>query len=139
MSAGLGHHALTIAVQNLSYSLCFLRGVPTFTFSDAANHRLPLHVCPNCGDYLFRRQPVEEIPLGPGGLAYVVVGYDINGPNGKCRKPITLRLHLGWQRKSLAIRAAMLRSCGAVDITPFLGKPPVEGFLPKFKGANREN
>lgn len=141
VAAGLGRHAMTIALQNRSSSPCVLKGVPTLTLSDTANHPLPLRVCLNCGDYLFRSQPAKEIPLRPGGLAYVVIGYGINNGNGQwqCREAASLSLHLQGNQEPLAFRVAGMRSCGPVDITPFLGNAPVEGFLPNLGRANREN
>lgn len=134
MDGGAGNQALTISVQNRSPSPCVLQGIPGLTLSDASKRPFSTHVCSNCADYLFPRQPVKRILLEPNRSAYVLVGY-----RTECRKAEVLSFHLSNQQGALSITVAGmvgphvvdgLQSCGAVNITPFLEKPPVEGSLP---------
>ena len=83
---------------------------------------------------LFPKQPVKTILLEPKRSAYVLVGY-----NSECRKAEVLSFHLSDQQGPLNITVAGMvgphledgrQSCGAVNVTPFLEKPPVEGSLP---------
>jgi hypothetical protein len=136
LDGGLGHHALTIEIQNRTSSPCLLQGIPGVTFLDKANHPFAVPVCSNCPDYLFPSQPVREILLQPKGSAYVLVGYNINnGEHGQipCRVAVALSLRLPGQRD--ALRAGVvegrdgMRSCGPVDITAFVGRLPVEGHV----------
>jgi hypothetical protein len=136
IDGGLGHHALTIELQNHSSSACVLQGIPAVTFLDKANHRLSVPVLSNRGHYLFPIQPVKEILLEPKGSAYVLVAYDINnGEHGEipCRTAFALSLRLPGQRKPLSGIVIGDRygmpSCGPIDISPFLGKPPVGGSM----------
>jgi hypothetical protein len=139
---GVGHHAITIAIQNSSASSCVLRGVPTATLSYPPSGRpFALNICANCQDYLFSSQPSEVILLRPYESAYVVLGFDINDGNGTCTaadsrfKPrfqyatATLGLYLADQKEPLRIVFDEWRSCGAIDITPFLKQPPMHGSL----------
>ncbi len=144
IDGGLGHHAMTIAILNHSSSSCVLQGVPTLGLSYTTT-RLPFPVtfCSNCVDYLFPRQPVAEIILEPKQAAYVVLGYNTNDGNGKCTEgdakylpvfqlsDLTLTLYLPNQFESpLKLKIDGWRSCGAIDITPFLKQPPMESSLP---------
>jgi hypothetical protein len=139
LDGGVGNHAMTIAVQNRTSSACVLRGIPTVTFLDRANHPFPVQVCSNCPDYLFPSQPVKEILLESKKSAYLLVGYNINHGAGPCRNPIAFSLHLSGQREPLrGGLAGMLRSCGGVVITPFLEKPPREGYMFEVDPANPE-
>jgi hypothetical protein len=137
IDGGGGHHAMTIAINNRSSSSCVLRGVPTLELSYTAT-RLPFatQVCSNCGDYLFHRRSVTGILLEPNRSAYVVLGYDTNDGNGNCTEAdpkfgtrfqysaMTLSLYLPDQYQSpLKIRLDAWRSCGVIDITPFLLVP----------------
>ena len=128
MAVGLGHEAITIAIRNHSLSPCSLRGIPVVVFPGS------VPVCPNCADYLFSPQPVKEIILTPDMPAYVIVAYDIDDGAGPCRNADTLRMYLPRDRDPLKVYVAQgpnkLRSCGHVDVTPFLGTPPVQGHLP---------
>ena len=133
---GLGHHAVTVVIRNRGSSVCVLSGVPTLEFVDAANQPLAVTVCQNCDAYLFRSQPVREIHVGPKSPAYVVVAYNINnGAEGDlvCRNALALRLYLPGQSEPLKSRLGQgrdgIRSCGPVDVTPFLEKPLSDGFL----------
>jgi Protein of unknown function (DUF4232) len=134
MDGGAGNQALTISIQNRSRSPCVLQGTPGLTLSDASNRPFSTHVCSNCADYLFPRQPARTILLDPKRSAYLLVGY-----RTECRKAEALSFHLSNQQGSLKITVVGmvgprlvegLRSCGGVNITPFLAKPPVEGSLP---------
>jgi hypothetical protein len=134
MAGGAGNQALTISIQNRSPSPCVLRGIPELTLSDASNHPLSTHVCSNCGDYLFPRQPVKTIFLEPNRSAYVLVGY-----RTECRKAEVLTFGLSNRQGSVNISVVGmvdpylvdgLQSCGALNVTPFLEKPPVHGSLP---------
>jgi hypothetical protein len=144
VEGGLGHHAITIAIQNRSTSSCVLNGIPTLTLSYLPNRPFPARVCANCDD-LFSRQPVEDVVLEPMGSAYVVLGYNINDEAGTCTEadprfgPTTsystmaLDLRLPNQNEPLRIVLPLWRSCGTIDITPFLAKPPVDGVLPDYR------
>jgi hypothetical protein len=135
VEGGLGHHAKTFAIRNRSVSLCVLEGVPTLTLADKANRSLRASVCSNCPDYLFASQPVRRIVLKPNQSAYLVIAYNINDGVGECREAATLGFHLRDQREPLNVNVVQgrdeMRSCGGLDITPFLAKPPVDGFLPR--------
>jgi len=88
---------------------------------------------------LFPSQPVKEILLESKKSAYLLVGYNINHGAGPCRNPIAFSLHLSGQREPLrGGLAGMLRSCGGVVITPFLEKPPREGYMFEVDPANPE-
>jgi hypothetical protein len=144
VDGGLGHHAITIAIQNRSSSSCVLNGVPALTLSYFPENRtFPVRVCSNCGeDYLFSSQPVKDVVLEPWRSAYVVLGYNINDGAGTCTEadpkfgPTTsystmaLDLRLPNQSEPLRIVFPLWRSCGAIGVTPFLEKPPVDGLLP---------
>lgn len=116
VEGGLGHRAKTFAIRNRSSSLCVLEGVPTTTLADKSNRSL--------------------------NPAYVAVAYDINDGAGNCREAATLAIHLRDQREPLNVNVVQggdkMRSCGGLDITPFLAKPPVEGILPGQEPANPE-
>ena len=127
MDGGAGNQALTISIQNRSPSPCVLQGIPGLTLTDASNHPFSTHVCSNCSDYLFPRQPVRAILLERNRSAYILVGY-----RTECRKADVLTFHLSTLQGSLNIAIvgmvaphleAGLQSCGAVNITPFLEKP----------------
>jgi hypothetical protein len=143
IDGGAGHHALTIIIQNRLLSPCILRGVPKLELLYSANHRaFPVQSCANCSDYLFRRQPVTDILLKPGRSAYLVLGFDISDGNGPCTKgdpkyarfeysDMFLNLYLSGQpRTPLRMSLGEWRSCGAIDVTPFLKQPPKDGLLP---------
>jgi hypothetical protein len=143
IDGGLGHHAMTIAILNRSSSSCVLRGVPALTLSYFPENRtFPVRVCSTCDDYLFSSQPVKDVVLEPMKSAYLVLGYNINDGGGTCTEAdpkfgprasystMALDLRLPNQNEPLRIVFPVWRSCGAIDITPFLGKPPANGFLP---------
>jgi hypothetical protein len=132
VDGGVGHHAMTVEIQNRSSSPCAVQGIPQMTLLDAANRSLPVVVCSNCTDYLFGSQPVKEILLKPNMSAYLLIGYNINDGAGPCRKAFTLTLRITDGRVPLRTSVVRgrnaMRSCGAVDITPFLEKPRGDGF-----------
>jgi hypothetical protein len=144
IDGGLGHHAMTIALENRSSSSCVLHGVPTLKLSYTATRLpFPVQVCANCGDYLFPSQPANNILLEPKRTAYVFLGYDINDGVGPCTKTdpksgpgmsysaMTLRLYLPDQRQSpLRIGLPAWRICGTINVTPILGRHAVDGSLP---------
>jgi hypothetical protein len=134
VDGGVGHHAMTVEIQNHSSSACVVRGIPALTLLDAAKRSLPAAVCSNCADYLFGSQAVKGILVKPNRSAYLLIGYNINDGAGPCRRAVTLRLLITGEREPLKISVVQgrdaMRSCGAVDITPFLEEPPVNGFLP---------
>ena len=131
IDGGVGNHAITIAISNISPSRCTVNGVPGLTLLDTAKRRLQIPVCQNCQGYLFHTQPPGEVLLDPGAAAYVVIGYNINDGAGPCSQPATLSLRPpGDSRPLRASFAGFSRICGKVNITPFLAKPPVDGFLP---------
>jgi hypothetical protein len=145
VDGGLGNHAMTIAIQNRSSLPCVLNGVPALTLSYFPENRtFPVHVCSNC-DGLFSSQPVKDVVLEPWRSAYVVLGYNINDGAGTCTEAdpkfgpatsystIALDLRLPNQNEPLRIVLPLWRSCGAIDVTPFLEKPPVDGFLPDYR------
>lgn len=125
VDGGLGHQAMTIALRNRSAPACVLKGVPEITLSDNTNHSLQAKVCSGCEDYLFRRQPVGEVLLEPGGSAYVVLGHPT-----ECRNTVTLALRLSDRRNSLRIGVIGLQSCSFLNVTPYLARPPADGSLP---------
>jgi len=127
IDGGLGHQAMTIVIQNRSASRCVLDGVPAVLLTDHADNASRVAACPNCIDYLFGPQPVAKITLTPNGSAYVVLGYLT-----ECRSAATLRFQLSDQHAGLRIAIAGVGSCGELNVTPFLAKPPVDGFLPAF-------
>jgi hypothetical protein len=134
LDGGTGHHALTIIVQNRASSPCLLQGIPTVAFLDKSKHRLVVPVCSGCLDYLFPVLPAREIILQPKGSAFVLVGYDINnGEHGEipCRNAVTLSLQLPGQRALIrgSVEGPGIRSCGPVDITPFLGNLAIDGHV----------
>lgn len=147
IDGGAGHHAMTIAIQNRSSSPCILRGIPNLQLAYTASRRLfATQVCSNCADYLFPRQSVTEILLEPKRSAYVVLGFNINDGNGSLRcteadpnygprfqySDMMLNLYLPDPRQSpLKINVGTWRSCGVIDITPFLKQPPVDSSLPE--------
>jgi hypothetical protein len=144
ITGGVGHHAITIAIENRSSSYCVLRGVPKVTLSYYPSGRsFALRTCANCLDYLFSRQPDNAILLKPQGSAYLVLGYNVNDGNGTCteadpkfmprfRYPaMTLGLYLVDQEEPLRVVFGLWRSCGAIDVTPFLKQPPMHGALPR--------
>jgi hypothetical protein len=143
MDGGLGHHAITIAIQNRSSSPCVLHGVPTLTLSSSMGRTFAVQVCLNCVAYLFDKQPVADIPLEPKKSAYVVVGYNTNDGNGQlqCTKAdpnntIMFNLYLPQQSEPLKLKVFWQRSCGELQITPFLAKPPAGGALSVHSVAN---
>jgi hypothetical protein len=134
MDGGAGNQALTISIQNRSPSPCVLQGIPALTLLDSSSRPLSTHICANCGDYLFPKQPLKTIFLETNKSAYVLVGY-----RTECMKADLPTFHLSTRQGSLNIAVAGwsppiwkdgLQSCLAVNITPFLEKPPVEGSLP---------
>jgi hypothetical protein len=142
---GLGHNALTITVQNHFSSPCILRGIPKLELLYSTNHRkFPAQFCADCSDYLFRSQPITDVFLESGRFAYLVLGFDTNDSNGPCTEAdpkydttrfqysdIFLNLYLPDQRQTpLKISPGPWRSCGAIDVTPFLKELPVDGSLP---------
>lgn len=145
---GVGHQAITIAIKNRASSICVLQGVPRVTLSYFLSGRsFALRTCANCLDYLFARQAEGTILLKPQESAYVVLGYDINDGNGVCTevdpkfKPrfqysaMTLGLYLVDQEPPLKIVFNEWRSCGPIDVTPFLKQPPIDGDLPRRRGT----
>jgi hypothetical protein len=132
---GLGHFGMTITVRNRSSAECVLEGEPVVTLSGEANRPLAAQLCPNCGDYLFDVQPVERVLLKPNGTGYLVLGYDIDDGTGICRVAVTIGIRLPNEAGTLKIdvtsNGQAMRSCGRIDVTPFLSKPPVDGFLPR--------
>ena len=139
IDGGLGHFAMTIALRNRSSAECVLEGEPVVTLFGKANRALAAQVCPNCSDYLFDSQPVERVLLKPNGTAYLVLGYDTEDGAGICRDALTIGLGLPNEAATLKIDVASngqaMRSCGRIDVTPFLRKPPVDGFLPRRDSA----
>lgn len=143
VDGGLGHHAMTIAIQNRSSSTCVLNGVPALILSYFPEDRsVPARVCSNCDDSLFSSQPIKDVVLEPTKSAYLVLGYNINDGAGACieadppfgpQDSVALDLRLPDQNEPLRIVFPMWRSCGAIDITPFLGKPPADGVLPGYR------
>jgi hypothetical protein len=121
LEGGLGHFAKTIEIKNLSSSPCSLRGVPELRFLDKTNRPLGVHVCPNCGDYVFPKGPVREVLLEPNESAYLLVGFDVNDGVGPCRNADRLSLRIAGQRE-LRINTDGFRTCGGVDITPFIAR-----------------
>jgi len=136
IDGGAGHHAMTIAIRNRSSEECLLEGVPTLILSGKASRPFTVRLCSICSDYLFDMQPVDKIMLKPNTSAWVVLGYEINDGGGTCRDAATVSLRL--QNEVAALRIDMvrhggaMRSCGKIDVTPFLSKPPVDGFLPQL-------
>jgi hypothetical protein len=116
VAPGLGHHALTIEIQNRGKTSCVVRDVPPIALFNNAKHQLDVPVCSNCQAYSFRQLSVEDVVLEPGGFAYVVIGYDINDGVGACRESAQLRLG----KSRIAVR---MRSCGQIYVTPYLKKP----------------
>ena len=90
---------------------------------------------PNCGDYLFDKQPVQRVLLKPNETAYLILGYNINDGTGTCSDALTVNLRLPHEESMLKIDVTQngqaMRSCGKIDVTPFLSKAPVDGFLPR--------
>jgi hypothetical protein len=136
IDGGAGHHAMTIAIQNRSSSSCALKDVPVLRLSYLPKRPFAVHVCRNCDDYLFSRQPVKDVVLEPMGSAYLVLGYNSNDGAGTCTEAdpkfgprasyatMALDLRLPKQNDPLRIVFPEWRSCGAIDVTPFLDKPP---------------
>ena len=111
IEGGLGHHALTIALQNISKSPCTLEGITEVALLGLNGRSLSVRVCPNCPDYLFPTQRVNKIHLAPNTSAYLLVGYNINDNNGK------------WScRQSVGFRIILRGQCGEIDGTPLLDK-----------------
>lgn len=135
IDGGVGHHAITIAIRNRSATTCVLHGVPAATLSPyPSGHTLAMMICSNCDDYLFSHQVASVVRLSPGDSAYLVMGYDINDSVGRCTQtnsPVTLALYIHGQARPLGIRFDQWRSCGFVDMTPFLNHPPANGSLPR--------
>ncbi len=126
IDGGLGHHALAISLHNRSMSSCALQGVAEITLLDADGRSLSVPVCANCNNYLFGKQTAQEIRLAPKESAYVFIEYDINDNLRKwpCRQSASLGIHLPGQRGSLRVATGgEMRSCGTVNVTPFLRKP----------------
>ncbi|MGA2561764.1 MAG: hypothetical protein ABSF17_19000 [Terracidiphilus sp.] len=143
VAGGLGHHAITIAITNRSLSSCVLQGVPSVALSYYPSGRsFALKTCANCLDYLFSKQDENAIILKPLESAYVVLGFDINDGNWTCTEAdpkfgprfqdasMALGLKLADQKKPLRIIFKEWRSCGPIDVTPFLRQPPMNGSLP---------
>jgi Protein of unknown function (DUF4232) len=136
VDGGLGHHAMTIAIQNRSSSSCVLNGVPALTLSYFPENRtFPVRVCSNCDDYLFSSQPVKDVVLEPMKSAYLVLGFNIDEGAGTCTEAAAMALdfRLLDQNEPLRIVFPEWRTCGAINVTPFLGKPPVDGALPDYR------
>jgi hypothetical protein len=144
IDSGVGNHAMTIAIQNQSSLSCVLKGIPTLTLSYPAPSRpFSVRVCSNCDGSLFSSQPIKDVVLEPMKSAYLVLGYNINDGAGPCTEAdpkfgpsystMALDLRLPNQNEPLRMVLPAWRSCGAIDITPFLGKPPVDGFLPDYR------
>ena len=128
-----------LRLRNRSSAECVLDGEPVLTLSGEANRDLAVWLCPNCGDYLFDVQPVERVLLKPNDTAYVVLGYNINDGVGTCSDALTISLALPNKAGTLKIDVTQsgqaMRSCGKINVTPFLSRPPVDGFLPRGDSA----
>jgi hypothetical protein len=121
--AASGHRAMTIAVRNKSKAPCKVEGVPDVAFLDKENSSLPVHVCSNCPADMFPVQPVQTVVLKQHEAAYLVIAFtDIDGNEG-CKQAATFTLQIGKERRPIRIRLDGMRTCGVVDITPFLSKP----------------
>jgi hypothetical protein len=139
IDGGVGHAARVLAIRNRSASACMLQGIPRLTlFYYTSNRLFALETCSNCLDYLFRKQPEDQIALQPKESAYVVMGYDTNDGAGPCTAAdpenlprfsyatVTLGLYLPRDRSPLKIVIRDWRSCGRIDVTPFLSTPRPE-------------
>ncbi len=134
----MGHQARVLAIKNQSSTACSVQGVPALTMAYTLTHQpFTTTVCANCQDYLFQPQPVARVLLQPGGLAYVVVGFSITDGLEPCTNPkpeyaaMTLALYLpGQSGQPLTVAIPDWRSCGPLNITPFLAQPPQDGELP---------
>jgi Protein of unknown function (DUF4232) len=134
VEGGLGHHAMTIAVRNRSSAECVLKSEPAVTLLGQANRALAVRPCANCVDGLFDKQPVQNILLKPNDTAYLVLGFNINDSAGTCRNALTVSLGLPNKAGTLidvAPTGDAMRSCGKIDVTPFLRKAPMDGLLPR--------
>jgi len=121
VEGGLGHHALTVAVQNISTSTCVLSGVPKVRFLDRDGRVMPVPVCENCVSYLIPKQPVEVVRLAPKAWAYLLVAYTINDNDGTwpCREIAALEVHTSRQADALSVKTREMRSCGQIYVFPF--------------------
>ena len=69
IAGGLGHQATIVEIRNHSSLPCSLQGTPGLTFFDVSGNPFPDKACPNCGDYLFGRQPAGPVTLEAGSKA----------------------------------------------------------------------
>jgi hypothetical protein len=139
VDGGLGHFAMTIALRNRSSAECGMAGQLVVALRGESNRALTAQFCPNCIDYLFDKQPVQRVLLKPNETAYLVLGYDIDDGAGPCRDTATVSLGLPNKAGTLKIditqNGQAMPSCGKIDVTPFLRKPPVDGVLPRRDSA----
>jgi len=135
IQAAKGHQAVTIAVQNRSSSPCVVEGVPEIAFADNVNKPLPVHVCSNCPAYLFPVLPVETVVLQPRQSAYLVIEYTAMAADEGCREAATFSMRSARDGKPVRIHLGGLRTCGVVDVTPFLAKLPPNGVFPDSEAA----
>ena len=109
------------------------------TLRGKANRPLAVRFCPNCIDYLFDKQPVQRVLLNPNETAYLILGYNINDGAGTCRDTATVSLGLpdkaGTLKVDVTQNGQAMPSCGGINVTAFLSKPPVEGVLPRRDSA----
>jgi hypothetical protein len=127
--AAHGHQAMTIALENLSSAACKVEGVPDIAFADKVKNPLPVHVCSNCPAYLFPVLPVETVVLQPRQSAYLVVEYTAVAGDEGCKEAATFSMQLTKDDKPVRIHLAGMRTCGVVDVTPFLAKLPPNGLF----------
>jgi hypothetical protein len=135
VAASAGRQAMTLAVQNRSSAACKVEGVPEIAFADSVKRPMPVHVCSNCPAYLFPVLPVETIVLQPRQSAYLVVQYKAMAGDEGCKEAATFSMRLGKEDKPLWIHLAGVRTCGVVDVTPFLARLPAGGLFPDSEAA----
>jgi hypothetical protein len=63
-----------------------------------------------------------------------VIGYTDMEGNGACRQVFPAIPQPAKQRKMLRIKPADMRSCGVINVTPFLAQAP-HGFFPDSDAA----
>jgi hypothetical protein len=133
---------VSIALRNRSSAECALAAKPVVTLFGKTNRQLAVQFCPNCIGYLFDKQPVQRVLLKPNETAYLVLGYDIDDGTANCKYALTIGLRLAKDAAPLKVDVAQagraMRSCGRIDVTPFLNKPPVDGVLTRRDPEHRK-
>ena len=79
--------------------------------------------------------PVETVVLQPRQSVYLVVQYKAVAGDEGCQEAATFSMRLAKEERPLRIHLAGMRTCGVVDVTPFLVRLPPGGLFPNSEAA----